>query len=308
MKSTVIKSISVFLFLVIGMISCKEVDLTFDQDRAFVAFTDASGSLVENATENHTLEIYYASTTTANVSVTLQFDAAGIDNPAVEGVDFTVVSSKTVSFANNLVQVVEIQAIDNAIQDRDKSVNITMVGDGGVNLGMAGSANASYLLTIVDDEHPLAKWIGTYNVDADSYGDVLNGEPEGSWDEAWEVTTSPVAGDETKLSMVGIAYGDLPVIVSVDLDAMSITFPAGADTGEGYGYGPVLIWRGNYQYVEEADVVGTIHGDGSITVDLLSMVLPDYDYAVWDAFNTTWTRAGKKAASLLEPELDKMNR
>lgn len=307
MKRSKIKSLSVLIILMIGLMSCEEVDLTFDQSNAFIAFSNVSGSLSENAPETLTIELYYASTSKANVSVTLEFDATGIDNPAVEGVDFNVQSSKTISFESALMQVVVIEAIDNDVRDKDKSININLTGDGGTTIGMGGGVNGSYLLTIVDNEHPLSNWIGSYNVAADSYGDVLSGEADGAWDEAWEVTTSPVDGDETKLDVVGIAFGDLPVTVTVDLDAMTITFPAGANTGEGYGYGPTLIWKGDYANVEEADVVGTINADGSIAVDLMTMYLPDYVF-VWDSFNTTWTPAKKKAARSVSLLIDKMSK
>ncbi len=306
MKSSIIKGLSVLILLAAGMMSCEEADLTFDQDNAFVAFSSGSGSLSESASEPLIIEIYYASTSTAPLSVEVTFDASGFDNPAVEGEDFNVVSSKTVSFENELVQLIEIEAIDNEVRDQDRSVNITLSGD--ASIGMAGGMNGTFLLTIVDNEHPLANWIGDYVVTADSYGDVLNGEADGAWNEEWAVTTAPVDGDETQLSIVGMAFGDLPVIASVDLDAMTITLPAGANTGEGYGYGPTVIWRGNYETVEEADVVGSINADGSIAIDLVTMMLPDFGNFVWDSFNTTWAPAAAKSSRVPLAPVDKLNR
>ena len=262
------------MILTISIMSCKEVDLTFDQDNAFIAFQDPSGSLSENAAEAFIFEVYYASYTTGDVSVTLELDATGIDNPAVEGVDFNVISGKSLNFNSSLVQVVEIEAIDNDERAYIRSINIVLKGDGDVPLGMAGGASVSYTLTIVDDEHPLARWIGNYDVAADSYGDVLNDEAEGAWNEDWSVTISQVTDHETKLSVVGIGFGSLPVTVSVDLEAKTITLPAGADVGgDGYGFDDARIWRGDYENVEKANVVGTIHEDGSITVDLLTMIV-----------------------------------
>ena len=130
----------------------------------------------------------------------------------------------------------------------------------------------------------------------------------GSSRSPWAVTTAPVDGDETQLSIVGMAFGDLPVIASVDLDAMTITLPAGANTGEGYGYGPTVIWRGNYETVEEADVVGSINADGSIAIDLVTMMLPDFGNFVWDSFNTTWAPAAAKSSRVPLAPVDKLNR
>lgn len=307
MKSALKGTVTAAIILMAGMISCEEADLTFDQGNAFVAFKDAGGTLTENARDPIAFEIYYASLSTGDVSVTLEFDAEGIDNPAVEGVDFRVVSGKNLSFASGLVQVAEIEAIDNDLRDMNKSVRVKLAVDGPTPVGKGAGVNGTYLLTILDNEHPLARWIGTYSVDADSYGDVLNGDPEGAWDEAWEVTTSPVEDDETKLSMVGIAYGDVPVIATVDQEAMTITFPAGANTGEAYGYGPAVLWRGDYVNVEQADVVGILHEDGSMEVDLLTLVLPDYGNYVWDSFNTTWTPTWKKGARERPPMAGKMS-
>ncbi len=292
------------MLLAFGMMSCEEADLTFDQGNAFVAFSGGSGSLSESSTESLTIEIYYASTSTGPVSVDVAFDASGIDNPAVEGEDFRVLSSKTVSFDSELVQLIEVEAIDNEVRDQNRSINITLTGD--ATIGMAGGMNGSFLLTIVDNEHPLANWIGEYVVTADSYGDVLNGEVDGAWDEEWAVTTSPVNGDETKLSLVGMAFGDVPVIASVDLDAMTITLPSGANTGEGYGNGPTVIWKGNYEVVEEVDVVGTINPDGTIAIDEVTLILPDFGNFIWDSFNTTWAPAVKKPAHVFSPPVDKM--
>jgi hypothetical protein len=44
-----------------------------------------------------------------------------------------------------------------------------------------------------------------------------------------------------------------------------------------------------------SDIVGTINPDGTILIDQLAMYLSDYAF-YWDAFNTTWTPAAKKAA------------
>jgi len=89
---------------------------------------------------------------------------------------------------------------------------------------------------------------------------------------------------------------------------MTITFPAGANTGAGYGYGPTILWKGNFETVEEADVVGTINADGTIAVDQMTMILTDYGTYVWDSFNTLWTPAKKKGAHLVTPLIDKMNK
>jgi len=310
MKRPIIKSLSLLAILTIAIMSCEERDLTFDQNNAFIAFKDTTGTMSEKSNEVHNVELYYASRTTAGVSVAVETDTIGIEKPAVEGLDFNVVSSKTFSFESELVHMFEIEAIDNDLKEGNKSVNINLIGDNGTPIGMAEGKNATYKLTIMDDEHPLARWIGTYDVYADSYGDVINDEPDGAWDETWEVTTSAVAYDDNKLSIVGIGGGSLAVIATIDLDSMTITLPGGANVGgDGYGFDEALIWRGDYENVEEADVVGTIYTNGSIAIDLLTMIVTDdTGMYIWDSFNTTWTKTAKKSARAVSPKIDKLKK
>jgi hypothetical protein len=319
MRRSVVRSISAISILIIGVMSCEEVDLKFDQKDVFVAFRDPSGGFSEDSQGIIEIELYYASVTPAPVYVTVGFDATGIENPAVEGVHFNMVSSKTIRFDTQIVQAVEIEIIDNALKDKDKSVLLTLTGDGGTPIGMGGGTNGSYLLTIRDDEHPLSRWVGTYSVFADSYGDVINDQPDGAWDEQWEVTTTLVEGDETRLDVVGLADGDLPVRVSLDVQTMTITIPGGSDTGNGLsdeGYDQALIWKGDYENVEEEDVVGRVYPDGTIRVDLLTIVLVDAEGGLWlwDSFNTTWTLETGKSAPLVKsaadagPRINKLNR
>ncbi len=140
--------------------------------------------------------------------------------------------------------------------------------------------------------HPLQTWIGSYTVAAASYA------VPGSYDEAWTATIAPVSGDLTSLAITidaGNGAG-APVLVSIDDVGMTITIPSGSDAGDLYTYGPTLMYVGDYATIDMvSDIVGTINPDGSILIDQLAMYLPDYVF-YWDAFNTTWTPASKKAA------------
>ena len=110
--------------------------------------------------------------------------------------------------------------------------------------------------------------------------------------------------DDNKLSIVGIGGGSLPVIATVDLDSMTITLPGGANVGgDGYGFDEALIWRGDYENVEEADVVGTIFTNGNIAMDLLTMIVTDdTGIYIWDSFNTTWTYSVRKSQPVSQPK------
>jgi len=143
--------------------------------------------------------------------------------------------------------------------------------------------------------HPLQTWIGSYDVDAASYGNP------GNWDELWAVDIAPVAGDLNSLSItidVG-GGGGIPATVAIDDVAMTITIAPGTPVGNLYGYGPTAVYYGDYATLDEfANVVGTLDPDGGITIDNWTMILTDYGLVngLWDAFNTTWTPAAKKRA------------
>jgi hypothetical protein len=143
--------------------------------------------------------------------------------------------------------------------------------------------------------HPLQTWIGTYDVDATSYGSP------GSWDEVWTATVAPVAGDINSLSITIDAGGGggIPFTVAIDDMAMTVSIAPGTPVGDLYGYGPTAIYYGDYDTLDEfATVVGTIVADGTMTIDNVTMILTDYGLVggLWDAFNTSWTPAAKKKA------------
>ena len=143
--------------------------------------------------------------------------------------------------------------------------------------------------------HPLQAWIGSYDVDAPSYGNP------GAWDEVWTATIAPVAGDVNSLAITIDAGGGggVPFIAAINTTAMTITIAPGTDAGDLYGYGvSTLMYVGDDAATFDmvADLVGTIDTDGTILIDQLTMAIDDGPW-VWDAFNTTWTPAAKKRAA-----------
>jgi hypothetical protein len=145
--------------------------------------------------------------------------------------------------------------------------------------------------------HPLGTWLGTYTVAAASYG------KPGEWDEEWTVTASFVPGEDDKISLLGIgAGGTSPVIATLDTDAMTITIAQGQDSDayEASGYTEGLVYFGNTDLTidDTKPLVGTITEDGGIAIDNFGIYVqfeadPSYN-GVWDVFNTTWTKGGKK--------------
>ncbi len=263
--------------------SCEEDLIKFDSSMNVVGFSKTSLVVAENNADGATVEIYLGAPNGADATdVTLEVSTEGLDNPAVEGQDFTI-SSKTVSVGVGTATVT-ITPIDNDIFTGNKSFYLSITANS-KNYKIA--AQNEMLITINDDEHPLKNWIGTFDVDAASYGNP------GAWDEAWVVTTSPVDGDVTKLQMVGIGGGDQPVIATLDKDAMTITIDPGQDAGNAYGYGPTLVYWGFTDlsaFDDTKPLTGTIQNDGTIVVDNWCHNLSDYGTYIWDVFKTTFTK------------------
>ena len=233
---------------------------------------------------------------TTATDVTLAVSVEGFSKPAIEGTDYTI-SSKNVSVGVGEA-VVTITPIDNAIFEGDKKFKLTITGN---SQNYVLTPQNSITVTLVDDEHPLKNWIGTYTVAAASYG------VPGAWDEEWTVTTAPVAGDVTKLSLTGISGpGSGPVIAKLDKTAMTIEIAPGQALGAAYGAGngPVGLYWATDEILALAGaeltaamiadaathkLTGTIQNDGTILIDRVAPILTDYVYS-WDVFNTTWTK------------------
>ena len=137
---------------------------------------------------------------------------------------------------------------------------------------------------------PLKNWIGNYSVSAFSYGNP------GAWDETWS-NVSLVADptDVNNLIVTGIAGGKGEVVATFDLTAMKITIKPGANIGDTYGGGNMLLYLGDESvssYDKEASIVGTISNDGSIEIDHVSPVFESGSYIgeMWDTFKTVWTK------------------
>lgn len=264
--------------------ACEKEPILFDSSSGLVGFSSSALTVTEDGSGDSITLYLGASAGAAASTVSLEVITTGLSNPAVEGTDFSL-SSKEVSCAVGETKV-KVTPVDNDVFTGDKMfmVKISSVSKYDV------AAEDSVMVTIQDNEHPLKPWIGTYDVDADSYGDVLNGEADGAWDEAWTVVTSPVAGALDQLQMVGVGGGDQPVIATLDKDAGTIVIQPDQDAGDCYGYGSTLVYKGdfNLNIVEGASLTGTISPDGTIVVDNWIQYLTDYDF-IWDEFKTTWT-------------------
>jgi len=214
-----------FASLLIGLsmfTSCEDTNepiLLQDGDK-FIAFERTTASAAEEGNAVGVL-VYIAGVSGNGGSVNFAFDTEGIANPAVEGVDFTVLNTdQTLNFATTYgYDTIWIQPIDNLEYDKDKKVNIVLSNPTNeFNLG----ANTTLTFTVVDNEHPLSLVIGSYSATATSY---FNGG------EAWNLSTYPDTEDETVLWFINLVNQgtNQDVFGVVDLDAMTIEFPVGQD-------------------------------------------------------------------------------
>ena len=295
MKRILIKYIAI-LSAALLVSACEWEPPMFDSSNSFVAFPSSSSLTGEVGDVIGIPVVVTADLSAPSVSVTFEFDEA---SDAVEGEHFNLVnSSKTLDVSEGWgYDYIWIEPIDNDLFTGNLSLIINLTSN---TQDYPFGVIKSHTLTIIDDEHPLGNWIGTYSVVALSYGNP------GAWDEAWTVVSSAVPGDVESLSMVIDAGsgGGVPFKVTMDTEEMTITIGAGTEVGELYGWGPTAIYLGDYTYVDpESPVVGSIEEDGTIRIDELAMILTDYGFSggYWDAFNTTWTLSKKKAARASKP-------
>lgn len=281
----------IFLLGVTLFTSCeKDADDHTFSGNPVIAFEKTSGSISESDEEN-TISISVFMNKTSQVAGTVDFifDTEGIENPAVEGVDFELVNtSKTLSFgAGEYFMSIELKPLDNDVYDKNKDVKVVLTtGSVGAIVGYDnGESNVEFTVTFIDDEHPLAKWIGTYAVAA-----VSNINP-GAWDEAWTVTTAPNPNDDTQLFMTGIAGSTEAIIADFNTTTMTIAIEAGTAIGDPYGWVDCAIYGfTGASIIVEGKVLGTISNDGNIVFPFMVISDASDPGNVWDIFTPTFTK------------------
>lgn len=283
MKKILIKAGLIIIVVQVLLISCEKDTIMFDASMNLVGFSSTSLVIREDA--SGVAKIYLgAATGTESTTITLSVDTVGLGkNAAKEGTDFEV-STKSVAVSVGETEVT-INPVDNSVFTGDKKFYLVISSN---SKNYLVSAQKRLLVTISDDEHPLKAWIGTYSVNAASYGDP------GNWDESWTVITTPVEGDITKLSLTGIGgpSGE-PVFAVLDKDALTISISKGQNIGDVYNWGDVEIYYGfdDLTLDQNIDLTGTINPNGSIDVDNWGHLIIDSsgDW-VWDVFHTIWTK------------------
>jgi hypothetical protein len=261
----------------------KKYPIKFDAAAGLVGYSKTTLSVNENGTAGSSNIYLGAEAGMAATDVSLAVSTEGISNPAIEGTDFTL-SSKTLSVAVGETAI-NVTPIDNSIFQGNKQFYLIISSN---SKGYQIADQDTLQVTIVDDEHPLKAWIGTYKVSAASYG------KPGDWDEEWTVVTSAIDGDITKLSLKGVGSSSgNAIIASFSRTAMTITVAPGQSLGDCYGYGPTSVFKGtpDVTFNESLPLIGTISSNGNMTIDLWGHKIVSGTYAgAWDVFNTTWTK------------------
>ena len=269
---------------------CSKNDpILFNSSMNFIAFSAQTVKAYENYSTVSTPIVLGATAGSSETTITVGTSVEGIENPAVEGVDYTI-SSKQVQTINSIAEII-IHPIDNADTTGDKSFYLFITNN---SEGYDHGSNDTVKVTLRDDEHPLGKWIGEYQVEAVSYF------KPGEYDEIWHVFTEADPANIQNLVITGIGADDSdPIIAKIDLDEMTISLAPGQIIGNVYanalGYGMIAVYRANDtadDLLEDQPLTGTIEEDGTIRIDLWAHKIEDGEYAgyLWDIFNTTWTK------------------
>ncbi len=139
-----------------------------------------------------------------------------VSHTAIEGTDFTL-SSKTVSVGVGETAIT-VTPINNDVFQGNKKFNLIIASN---SKGYPIADQDTLTVTLVDDEHPLKAWIGTYTVAAASYGNPVHGMKNG-------LLQLPRCRQLDHYKWLVLEVGStIPVIGTVNKTAMTITFNPG---------------------------------------------------------------------------------
>lgn len=211
--------------------SCSNDLPVFDDKDAFVAFTETSMSVDENV-ESGELKIPVLLTSLSGLDRTIQYEV--VEGKAKPGVHYEVVDeSQTLHFTKDEpTQYIVIRIIDNDSFGGDVDFTVNLKPSTEINLGDSQSCSVK----IVDNEHPLADILGTYNAAGQSYwGSALS----------WSVTLEKDDEDVTKVWISNMVPGgsSLKVYGTVNDDKTEIKIPVAQEIAESSSY-PLIVLEG----------------------------------------------------------------
>lgn len=304
------------LLVITAFFACKQEDILFTQDMANVGFYGETASMLEfdkslNGKDELVVQILVTAVKNSpSCDVTFDVDNSWYQeingayysiangdttqvNPAVEGVDFTIIGNKTVTVPDGYGYApVTIAAIDNNYYDPlgNKSFRLKITGN---SLGYDVSSESVMTVTIIDDDHPLGWFVGNYDLAATQ---SFNG------DDQYPVLITTVEGEPDKVKIYGMcgpSYGPLPytedpfyIIGTVSQDFSTLTIKAGQKWEDwGYGFGPTIFkaWEDDNANGEEVDnLIGTINTDGGITITFNQASTFEITSGVYEGLGLQW--------------------
>ncbi|WP_221659870.1 Calx-beta domain-containing protein [Bacteroides salyersiae] len=158
-----LKYLSLIGGLLLAMTSCDDNEpQSFNAEDTFVSFPNATASIDENATEPIKIPIVLAGLPNGEtVTVNISAITTGESSPAIEGVDFIIKNKKIVFEGGYGTQNIEVEAIDNDLFTGKKTFNLVITSSTPI---LKETPQNSVKVSIIDDEHPWAAIIGTYNI------------------------------------------------------------------------------------------------------------------------------------------------
>lgn len=258
--------------------SCSNDYPTFDDADAFIAMTSSSAFVAETG---DSLVVPVMLTSLSGLEKTVEFTLTPDSvSGAVEGTHYVLMNeSKTLTFTKaQPTQYIKFKIIDNDVFGGDVKFTISLVKPDGLNLG----ANKNCVVTIEDDEHPLAFILGTFTAKGTSQFD---GEIE------WTVRIEKDASSLNTVWITGLVDGTTtPIYGTVNEDNTEVSIPMEQQVHPHSTYDILLEaygWDGSARYSLEdgAPLVGEIAADGTIT-------FPNYWFGGYAFYKSDGSGAG----------------
>lgn len=243
--------------------SCNNDLPEFNDADAFVAIQQTSASGAETSGK---LEIPVMLTSLAGLQGSVDFvitpDSA---KGAVEGTHFTIANeSRTLTFTKDEpVQNIVINIIDNDKFDGDVMFTIELTNVQGAKLG----ANKKCVVTLEDDEHPLAFILGEFTGKSESgFGGELD----------WTLTIEKDAENLQKIWISNLVPGGstMKVYGTVNDEKTELHIPVGQDILSNSSYDGKI--RAFYGYNGEEEITAGGYITGQIAEDGTITILDDY--------------------------------
>lgn len=259
---------SVFAIGAIFLTSCELNDIPkFDDKDSFVAFGAASKSISEQGgvlSIPVTLASINGTTTTATYEI--------VNGTAILGTNFTLVDATgTISFdSNKRTNNIQINIINKAgVYTGDLSFTVKLKASPDAKIGSENSC----VVTITDQDHPLAAILGNYTASGDSYFDGPSG---------WTVTFTKDSKDVSLIWITNLLAGGegsgvgVPVYGVVNNAKTEIKIPVGQTYATHSSY--TVLLSGYYG----PDGMTAIETGGNITIK----INPNYSMVIQDEMGT----------------------